>query len=64
MAEHKEKSEAPIDYAFEHMMKSFTSQVKKDGVIDEVKRRRYYQKPSEVKRAEKKEMDKNAKSNR
>lgn len=59
MAEHKEKTDAPIDFAFEHMLKSFTAKVKKDGVIDEVKRRRYYSKPSEIKRAEKKEMEKN-----
>jgi len=59
MAEHKEKTDAPIDFAFEHLMKSFTTQVKKDGVIDEVKKRRYHSKPSEIKRAEKKEMEKN-----
>jgi ribosomal protein S21 len=59
MDDRKVKQEGPIDFAFEHMMKSFTAQVKKDGVIDEVKRRRYYSKPSEVKRAEKKEMEKN-----
>lgn len=44
---------ATIDVAFEKMMKDFLKKVKKDGVLDEVKRRRYYIKPSEAKRLRK-----------
>ncbi len=44
----------PADLAFEHMVKSFISKVKKDGVLDEVKRRRYFIKPSAEKREYKK----------
>lgn len=43
----------PVDAAFEKMMKDFLRKVKKEGVIDEVKRRRYYIKPSEAKRLRK-----------
>lgn len=39
-----------IDPVFEVMLKKFTNQVKKDGIIEEVRRRRYYEKPSETKR--------------
>jgi ribosomal protein S21 len=42
-----------IDPAFEKMIKDFLRQVRKDGVIEEVKRRRYYMKPSEKKRLRK-----------
>ena len=38
-----------IDYELEKMIKSFIKQVRKDGTLEEVKRRRYYQKPSELK---------------
>ena len=43
-----------VDFAFEKMFKDFVKQVKKDGVLEEVKRRRYYQKPSAIKRQTKK----------
>ena len=42
-----------VDAAFEKMMKVFLRKTKKEGVIDEVKRRRYYVKPSEAKRLRK-----------
>jgi len=37
-----------IDYTFERMLKSFLKQVEKDGIIQEVKNRRYYEKLSEI----------------
>ena len=40
----------PIDYNFERMLKSFTKNVDKLGILKEVKARRYYIKPSEQKR--------------
>ena len=43
-----------VDYTFERMLKSFTRQVEKTGVLQEVRARRYYTKPSEVKRLAKK----------
>lgn len=42
----------PIDYNFERMLKSFTKNVDKLGILKEVKARRYYIKPSELKREE------------
>jgi ribosomal protein S21 len=42
-----------VDPKFERMMKDFLKKVKKDGIIEEVKRRRYYTKPSEAKRLRK-----------
>ena len=36
------------------MIKKFTRKVKKCGVLEEVRERRYYTKPSDKKRAEKK----------
>ena len=42
----------PIDYNFERMLKSFIKNVDKLGILKEVKARRYYIKPSEVKREE------------
>jgi ribosomal protein S21 len=47
------QEEQKVDEAFERMFKDFTKKVKKDGVLDEVKRRRYYMKPSEAKRLRK-----------
>jgi ribosomal protein S21 len=58
MAKPVVENTGPIDLAFEHMLKSFTSQVKRDGVLDEVKRRRYYTKPSAEKREYKKSKEK------
>lgn len=36
----------PIDYNFERMLKGFLKQVQKEGIIQEVRERRYYIKPS------------------
>ena len=44
----------PVDLNFERMLKSFIKKVQKDGVLEEVKRRRYYIKKSEQLRMEKK----------
>jgi len=44
----------PVDYTFERMLKSFMKNVDKSGILKEVKARRYYIKPSEVKRLAKK----------
>lgn len=44
----------PVDYAFDRMLKSFMKQVDKTGVLQEVRARRYYIKPSELKRLSKK----------
>ena len=43
----------PVDPLFERMLTDFLKKTKKDGVIDEVKRRRFYIKPSEAKRLRK-----------
>ena len=43
-----------VDYAFERMLKSFLHQVEKDGILQEIRARRYYVKPSEIKRLAKK----------
>lgn len=44
---------AIVDEQFERMLKDFAKKVKKEGVLEEVKRRRYYMKPSEAKRLRK-----------
>lgn len=49
-----------IDPIFEAMLKKFSNQVKKDGIIEEVRKRRYYEKPSETKRLAQKSRIKNA----
>ena len=42
-------SENPIyDSAFEKMLKDFSRQIEKSGIIQEVKNRQYYEKPSEI----------------
>lgn len=51
-------SETPIDPNFERMLKSFLRQVQKDGILQEVKKRRYYIKPSELKRMKNKQLKK------
>ena len=43
-----------IDYAFENMMKKFIHDVKRSGILEEIRERRYYQKPSMTKRLAKK----------
>jgi ribosomal protein S21 len=47
------KEELPIDDKFERMLKDFIKKVKKDGILEEYKRRRYYIKPSAAKRLRK-----------
>ena len=44
----------PVDYTFEKMLKGFMKNVDKSGVLQEVRARRYYVKPSEIKRLAKK----------
>ena len=51
-AEIKLPENVPIDYNFERMLKSFIKNVEKTGILQQVKDRRYYRKPSEVKREE------------
>jgi ribosomal protein S21 len=48
-----------VDYTFERMLKSFNNQVDRDGILQEVRARRYYIKPSEVKRLAKKSKRRN-----
>jgi len=49
-----------VDPLFVAMLKRFNNQIKKDGILDEVRLRRYFQKPSEKKRLEEKERRRNA----
>ena len=42
----------PIDYEFDKRLKRFMKDVDKSGILQEVKLRRYYRKPSEIKREE------------
>lgn len=48
----------PVDFEFERMLKTFIKQVDNSGILQEVKSRRYFVKPSEKKRLAKKEMKK------
>ena len=43
-----------VDYTFEKMLKTFKKKVETDGILEEVKRRKYYIKPSEQKRTARK----------
>jgi ribosomal protein S21 len=43
-----------VDIAFENMLKKFIHDTKKSGILEEVRTRRYYIKPSMVKRLAKK----------
>ena len=45
----------PIDPNFERMLKQFIRYVDKTGALQEVRARRYYIKPSEIKRLAKKQ---------
>lgn len=47
-------TEVNVDYTFENMLKKFTHDVKRSGILEEVRARRYYIKPSMVKRLAKK----------
>jgi ribosomal protein S21 len=44
----------PTDWNFERMLKTFLKSVEKSGILQEYKARRYYIKPSELKRLAKK----------
>jgi ribosomal protein S21 len=44
----------PVDYEFDRKLKRFMKDVDKSGILQEVKARRYYRKPSELKREEQK----------
>ena len=48
----------PIDYEFDKRLKRFMKDVDKSGILQEVKGRRYYRKPSELKREEQKKRSK------
>jgi ribosomal protein S21 len=39
-----------MDFTFERTLKSFLKQIQKEGKMQELKDRRYYTKPSEIKR--------------
>ena len=43
-----------VDFAFENLLKKFIHDTKKSGILEEVRARRYYVKPSMVKRLAKK----------
>ncbi len=43
-----------IDFNFERMLKNFTKQVEKLGLLGEIKARKFYIKPSEKRREEEK----------
>lgn len=38
----------PTDYAFDRMVKDFLKQVERSGILKELRDRRYYSKPSEI----------------
>jgi len=48
-----------VDYQFENMLKKFIHDVKKSGILEEVKSRRYYIKESMKKRLAKKGQKRN-----
>ena len=51
MSEKETTSEkTTINYEFEKMFKRFQKQVQKEGIIREIRNRRYYMKPSEKRR--------------
>jgi ribosomal protein S21 len=45
----------PVDYTFERLLKTFLKNVDKSGILKEVKARRYYEKPSAIRRRLEKE---------
>lgn len=47
------------DIKFENMIKSHLHQIKKDGILEEVRKKRYYIKPSEIKREKAKKLNRN-----
>lgn len=58
------KVEQKKDEPFERMLKRFVKKVKKERVIEQVRERRYYEKPSVTKRKAKLEGIKNEKKRR
>ena len=56
----KPNSEESTDPIFDYMFKKFLQQVKKDKIIEQVRARRYYSKPSEIKRLAQKARNRNA----
>ena len=58
------KVEQKKDEPFERMLKRFLKKVKKERVIEQVRERRYYEKPSVVRRRAKLEGIKNEKKRR
>ena len=56
----KSNSEESTDPIFDYMFKKFLQQVKKDKIIEQVRVRRYYSKPSEIKRLAQKARNRNA----
>jgi ribosomal protein S21 len=57
-------TEGPVDFAFENLLKGFNREVKKLGIIEEVRRRRYYEKPSALRRLKEKEIRRLIEKNR
>lgn len=53
----------PVDYNFERMLKSFMKLIDKSGILQEVKTRRYYVKPSELRRLNQKKKKNNERAN-
>ena len=45
-----------IDLAFEALLKNHLRQIKRDGIIDEIRKKRYYIKPSALKREKAKKL--------
>ncbi len=58
------KVEQKKDEPFERMLKRFIKRVKKERIVEQVRERRYYEKPSVVKRRQKLEGIKNEKKRR
>jgi len=48
-----------VDYQFENLLKKFIHDTKKSGILEEVRARRYYVKPSMIKRLAKKGQKRN-----
>ena len=42
--------DAPVDFAFDKMLKTFIKKVKTEGKLEELRTRKFYVKPSEIKR--------------
>jgi len=53
-----------IDFSFEKTLKTFLKDIRKQGIIEEVKRRQRYEKPSETLRRYKREIERKYKMKR